>query len=112
MKILQKICFVFLLGTFSSVYGGSCWDKVSDIVDCRVKAERGDAIAQFNLGVMYAEGQGVPQDYVMAHMYFNIAPIDGYEDAVINRGIVEEEMTASQILEAQKLAREWMRTHQ
>ena len=107
MKLLQKICFVLLLTTFSSVYGGSCWDKISDIVDCRVKAERGDAIAQFNLGVMYAEGQGVPQDYVMAHMYFNIAPIDGYEDAVINRRIVEKQMTPSQIEKAQDLAREW-----
>ena len=30
----------------------------------RLAADQGDADAQFNLGAMYAEGQGVPQDYV------------------------------------------------
>ena len=112
MKLLQKICFVLLLTTFSSVYGGSCWDKISDIVDCRVKAERGDAIAQFNLGVMYAEGQGVPQDYVMAHMYWNIAAVSGDKSAIENRDFVEEKMTQLEIEKAQKLAREWIQKHQ
>ena len=63
MKILQKICFVLLLTTFSSVYGGSCWDKVPDVDDCRVRAEQGSAVAQFNLGTMYDNGEGVIQDY-------------------------------------------------
>jgi uncharacterized protein len=30
----------------------------------RLLADNGDARAQNSLGVMYAEGQGVPQDYV------------------------------------------------
>lgn len=47
----------------------------------------------------------------MAHMYSNIAAVSGYKDAVKNRGIVEKKMTPSQLAEAQKLAREWMRTH-
>ena len=112
MKMLQKICFVLLLGTFSSVYGGDCFDEVSDIDDCRVKAEQGDSVAQFNLGLMYIQTKGVIQDFVMAHMYFNIAAVSGYKDAIKNRGLVEVLMTPSQIAEAQKLAREWMRTHQ
>ena len=61
---------------------------------------------------MYAKGQGVLQDYVMAHMYWNIAAVSGNKSAIKNRGIVEKKMTSSQIAEAQKLAREWMRTHQ
>src|SRR5260370_32443649 len=32
----------------------------------RPLADQGDAQAQFNLGVIYAKGQGVPQDYVEA----------------------------------------------
>ena len=68
MKILQKICFVLLLTTFSSVFGGSCWDEVPDVDDCRVKAEpdiftKVNAKAQYNLGMMYQNGQGVRQDY-------------------------------------------------
>ena len=38
----------------------------------RPLAEQGDAPAQFNLGVMYRHGQGVPQDLVRAHMWDNI----------------------------------------
>ena len=48
----------------------------------------------------------------MAHMCFNIAAVNGDKDAIKNRGIVEEEMTSSQIEKAQDLAREWMRKHQ
>ncbi len=33
---------------------------------CKPLAEQGDADAQFNLGVMYASGHGVPQDYAEA----------------------------------------------
>ena len=32
----------------------------------RLAADQGDASAQFNLGVMYDKGQGVPQDYAEA----------------------------------------------
>ena len=61
---------------------------------------------------MYAKGQGVIQDDVMAHMYWNIAAVSGHENAIENRGIVEEYMTPSQLEKAQDLAREWMRKHQ
>ena len=56
---------------------------------------------------MYAEGQGVPQDYVPAHMWFNLAARQGYEDATRYRGWVAGKMTPEQIAEAQQLAREW-----
>jgi len=75
-------------------------------------AEQGHSLAQHNLGLRYYLGQGVIQDYVMAHMYWNIASVSGDKDAIELRGIVEKDMTSSQIAEAQKLAREWMRTHQ
>ncbi len=52
----------------------------------------------------------VVQDYVMAHMYFNIAAVSGNDRAIESRGRIEKDMTASQIAEAQGLAREWMRT--
>jgi TPR repeat protein len=73
--------------------------------------EQGYSKAQLNLGMMYEDGLGVPQDYVMAHMYFNIAADSDYKIAIKNRGIVEKKMTSSQIAEAQKLAREWMLTY-
>ena len=38
-----------------------------DIDQLRLKAEQGDAEAQFNLGVMYDDGRGVPQDYIRSY---------------------------------------------
>ena len=55
---------------------------------------------------MYANGQGVPQDYVLAHMWFNLAAAQGNEDGKKNRDIVAKRMTSEQIAEAQKLARD------
>ncbi len=78
----------------------------------RKAAEQGFASAQSNLGLMYANGQGVPQDYVMAHMLWNVAAANGHKEATENREIVAKKMTPSQIEEAQKLAREWMRKHE
>jgi TPR repeat protein len=61
---------------------------------------------------MYDNGRGVPKDYVMAHMYWNVAAVSGNKDAIKNRGLIEKDMTSSQIAEAQKLARDWMSKHQ
>ena len=75
---------------------------------CRKAAEQGLASAQFNLGVMYAKGQGVTQEYYMqAHMWWNLAAVNGDADAINNLDFVAAKMTPAQIAEAQKLAREW-----
>ena len=78
----------------------------------RPLAERGHADAQYSLGVMYSQGRGVPQDYVQAHMWFNLAasrllPGEGFNAAIQERNLVAELMTPAQIAEAQKLLREW-----
>jgi hypothetical protein len=56
---------------------------------------------------MYANGWGVPQDYILAHMWSNLSAAGGHKDAEKNRDFVAAKMTAAQIAEAQKLAREW-----
>jgi TPR repeat protein len=40
-------------------------------------AEQGDAVAQFNLGVMYQQGQGVSQDYQTALKWYALAAEQG-----------------------------------
>ena len=72
----------------------------------RLAAEQGYASAQNNLGFMYGNGTGVPQDNVYSHMWFNNAAYKGHKNAKKNRDIIAEQMTPSQIAEAQKLARE------
>jgi hypothetical protein len=56
---------------------------------------------------MYVDGHGVPQDYVQAHMWFNLAGASGVAKALKNRDTVAAKMTPAQIAEAQRLAREW-----
>ena len=51
--------------------------------------KQGNAAAQSNLGLMYAEGLGVIQDDVYAHMWWNIAASSGDEYAIGNRDIVQ-----------------------
>ena len=70
-----------------------------------------NAIAQLALGRLYVSGQGVPQDYVLAHKWLNLAAAQGgtqRDIAVKGRDLVDSEMTPEQIAEAQRLAREWM----
>ena len=43
----------------------------------RLAAEQGEATAQFNLGIMCANGEGVLKDSVLAHMWSNIAGANG-----------------------------------
>jgi len=45
-------------------------------------------------------------------MWWNIAVASGHEDAQRDREIVVKIMTPDQIAEAQRMAREWMATHQ
>ncbi len=54
----------------------------------RPLAEQGNAEAQYNLGLMYAKGQGVPQDYAAAVNWWRKAAEQGYADAQNILGIV------------------------
>ena len=73
----------------------------------RPLAEQGDATAQYNLGVFYDNGLGVPQDHVSAYMWFSLSASQGKEGAATFRDLIARLMTPAQIAEAQKLAREW-----
>ena len=54
----------------------------------RQLADQGDADAQTTLGVMYANGQGVPQDAVQAVKWFRLAADQGDARAQLNLGIM------------------------
>jgi TPR repeat protein len=70
-------------------------------------AEAGVAEAEYDLGFLYAVGQGVRQDLVRAHMWLSLAAAQGYTDAVSYRDRVAAGMTAEQIAEAERLAEGW-----
>ena len=76
----------------------------------------GVGTAQNNLGLMYSNGEGVPQDNVEAHMWLNLAAsrLSGAdrERTVATRDRVAERMTPADLSEAQRRAREWHAAHQ
>ena len=73
-------------------------------------AEQGNAEAQLYLGEMYAVGRGIPEDYVLAHMWLNLAAAKGEPKAETFRETVASKMTPEQMAEAQRLARDWKPT--
>lgn len=56
---------------------------------------------------MNAKGQGVPQNYIRAHLWFNLAATQGDDTVQKNRDVAAAKMTPTQIAEARKLARKW-----
>ncbi len=62
----------------------------------------------YKAGLQYSTGQGVPMDYVCAHMLFNLAALMGSEDAKLTRKEISELMSSGEIAHAQKAAREWL----
>lgn len=72
-------------------------------------AARGNSNALFDLGVAFSTGSGgVEVDLVEAHKWFNLAALNGNEEAMYCRAEISDEMTAREIAEAQRQARAWL----
>ena len=72
-------------------------------------AESGDAAGYFDLGMAFSSGShGTPIDLIEAHKWFNLAAVSGHAEAAMCRADISEEMTAREIAEAQRRAREWL----
>ncbi len=73
------------------------------------EAAAGDADALYELGVAYSTGSGgIDVDLIEAHKWFNLAALNGCTEAQTCRAEISEEMTAREIAEAQRRAREWL----
>ena len=78
----------------------------------RKAAEQGYAAAQLNLGYMYDYGKGVPQDHILAHIWYNLAASRAgngptRDMATNNCEAIAKQMTPDQVAEAQRMARTW-----
>ena len=70
-------------------------------------ANAGDAMAMLALGRLYMQGLGAPQDYVQAHMWFNLAASRGEAEAVTERDTLAGRMAPDQVAKAQEQAAAW-----
>lgn len=77
------------------------------IAQALAAAAAGDASGYFDLGVAYSTGSpALACDFIEAHKWFNLAAVGGHEDAASCRAQVAEDMTAREIAEAQRRARQ------
>ena len=63
-------------------------DFATALAEWKPLAEQGDAVAQFYLGVMYANGEGVLEDDKEAVKWFKLAAEQGYAKAQYNLGLM------------------------
>src|SRR5512147_1351128 len=61
-------------------------DYATALREWRLLAEQGDALAQYNLGVLYRKGRGVPQDDVQARQWYAKAALQRQPQAQYHLG--------------------------
>jgi TPR repeat protein len=76
----------------------------------RRAAEQGAAIAQLNLGDLYARGIGVERDLVQASMWLQLAARQAHRWAARRLEQIHPAMTASEVAEARRRADAWADT--
>ena len=87
-KLLKKIMVALLsLGLAQAVWA----DNVPDFKETLQAAEQGNAQAQFNLGLRYAKGQGIRQDYAQAVQWYRKAAEQGVAKAQYNLGLMYDQ---------------------
>ena len=94
-----------------SAMGRKDKDLYGYVADRLAQAEAGRAEALYDLGLLYSTGQGVDQNYVEAHKWFNLAAIKGVNRATVDRLEVAQELDTRSIAKAQRLARQWLTSH-
>lgn len=82
--------------------------QLDTVEKSELAAEGGKCDALYNLGLMYSTGRGVEVDLITAHKWFNLAAMKGSEPARMCRAELASEMSAIEVAEAQRQAREWL----
>ena len=96
LALIVSMCAGFTLGLTAPAWAGvdegvvayNRGDYATALREWRPLAEQGDAEAQFNLGLMYYKGRGVPQDYAEAVKWYRKAAEQGVAEAQYNLGFM------------------------
>ena len=96
LALIAALCAAVLLGLTAPAWAGldeavaayQRGDYASAFREFRPLAEQGNANAQYNLGIMYDNGQGVSQDYAGAVKWFRKAAKQGVAEAQFELGFM------------------------
>ena len=84
--MLKRYALAIVLTLFSVI--PSAAGDLNNFAETKERAEQGDEYAQYNLGLMYANGQGVSQNYEQAIKWFTKAAEQGIATAQFNCGLM------------------------
>ena len=90
--------------------GRTAWDAgrfAEAVAEWQAAAGRGDVQSMLALGRAFVKGTGVPQDFVEAHQWLNLAAARGNAEAAAERDELSKRMTPGQIASAQDRVRAW-----
>ena len=80
----------------------------AEVAATRQQIEQGDGFAQYNLALLYSDARGVPQDYIEAHKWGNLAASRAFAENqtsyAVGRDLIASLMTRAQLAEAQRPA--------
>jgi len=88
MKFHKTVLFATILLFIYPSHAASQQDGLESPTPTRKAAEEGFATAQFNLGLTYLQGNGVPQDYKEAEKWFRKAAEQGNSSAQCMLGAI------------------------
>lgn len=76
-----------------------------------ISAGGNSASALLELGIIFSIGRDVAIDLVSAHKWFNLAAMRGLKEARQYRQEIADEMSSTEIAQAQRQARDWLSMH-
>jgi TPR repeat protein len=115
-KTILAAAFIAFLGSAGVSWGAdyqkgvaaaASGDYATALREFKPLAKQGYADAQFNLGVMYDNGYGVPQNYNTAVKWYQLAAKQGYADAQFNLGLMYDK--GQGVPQDYKTAVKWIR---
>ncbi len=97
MRQLFQTCLILLLTApslglaqdfYSGLQAAQSGDYETALENWIPLAEEGDALAQYNLGIIYSNGHGVPQDDAEAVRWYRLAAEQGVASAQFTLGVM------------------------
>ena len=73
------------------LFAAQAGDYATALKEWKPLAEQGDVEAQFNLGIMYQNGNGVLKDKTEAVKWYRLSAEQGYASAQYNLGVMYDE---------------------
>lgn len=102
---MKRLSLILVVGLM--LPGALTAQNTDSLENLRAAAERGDAAAQLEMGILYEYGFSLPDNRPPALAWYLLAAEQGNARAIERRDLVQARMTQAEIGEARRLAAEF-----